>query len=140
MKSRLSIAAVVLLLLVLLVYCFGFIGNSFARIRRDQSIALPVSTSHIRCGQLFSLTFTDVDVDASFEVASNDLPAVLSQFRWETNSDDRFVLSERMKVPDGFVHPSALQRGWSHDGNCAYLQWYDLGRGRVGICIYTIWN
>ncbi len=49
-------------------------------------------------------------------------------------------LDQRMTVPTNFTHPDALRWGVSHDANTAYLQSYDVGDGRVGICIYTFWN
>jgi len=142
MKRFFLIAAAVLLLVVGLLYLTGFIGSSSARLAKDHSISLPSSVSHIRCGGLFSLRFTDSDADASFEIASKDLPAVLSQFSWQpgTGGDHINSLNERMPVPAEFLKPSALQRGVSHNNNVVFLQSYDLGGSRVGICIYTMIN
>ena len=143
MKSRLFIAVGLLSLFAIILYSTGFIGSSSARVVREHSVVLPPSASHIQCGGLFSVTtFGDFTADTSFEIAATDLPGVLSQFTWQFDMTNASIksLDERMAVPTQFTHPGALRWGASRDTNTAYLQSYDLGGGRVGICIYTFWN
>lgn len=143
MKPRLIIAVGILFLCTVALYATGFLGSSPERVTRDHSVALPSSASHIRCGGLFSITtFGDFDADTSFEVAAADLPAVLSQFTWQPDVSDASIksLGERMVIPPPFVRPDAMRWGRSRDGNTVYFQNYALGAGRIGVCIYTIWN
>lgn len=142
-KKRVILTAAYIGIPVILLFVFGFWGSTRARVARDHSVSLPVSASQIRCEGVVSLpTFGDFSADVSFEISAADLPALLSAFKWDpdTATPDIDPLSKRMSVPSHFGEITSLRSGMSRNGNRVYLQTHNIGDGRIGVCIYTIWN
>src|SRR5258708_1977713 len=129
------------ILILFVLYSQGLVGTSVARVEREHSCALPASVSHIHCrGPVAITTFGDFQALSSFDIASKDLPSLVSQFVWEPAAQTPALSQPRMAVPSRFGPLREARSGWSPGGNNVHLEVFELGDDRVGVCILTSWN
>jgi hypothetical protein len=132
-----------------LLYLFGYVGASSARIEREHGLKLPSSARSFVCrGDAWMHDFSDSGAASAFEMASLGLPAFISQLKVQKVTDgyDFFPI-----FPSNSQYP--IHRPWMSSGtplktyHCASptgdsldVQIWRIDEAHVGVLLYTDWN
>lgn len=147
-KSALGLLTV----LVVLALCFGmlfllgYVGSSDVRVSREHGLKIPSSAHSFVCGgDAWMHWFMDSGAASAFEMASNDLPSLLSQLKIrETHEGGCCIFpgnsQYQIRRPWTSGTPLKTYRCASRTGNSLDVQIWKVDDETVGILLYTDWN
>src|SRR6266566_3056568 len=101
-STKVALATILLLAWLLwLLFLFGYIGSSSARIRREHGLRIPPSAHSLVCGgDAWMHWFMDSGAASAFEMASEDISDFISQLTIEKTIEGE---------GDAFIFPSNSQ-------------------------------
>lgn len=151
--SAVLVAAILALVSVLgALFVFGYVGDSATRIQREHGLHLPSSAHNFVCrGEAWMHAFMDSGAASAFEMASSDVPSLVSQLKPFPDRQNDFGLEDT-----GCVFPSnpqyQIHRPWlsgvplkkycsvSSTGDSLDVQVWPMDDTHVGVLLYTDWN
>jgi hypothetical protein len=147
-KSALVMLTVVILLgsSLGLLFLFGYVGSSDARVSREHGLKIPSSAHSFVCGgDAWMHWFIDSGAASAFEMASNDLPSFLSQLKIrETHEGGCCIFpgnsQYQIRRPWTTGIPLTTYRCASRTGDSLDVQIWKVDDATVGVLLYTDWN
>ena len=130
-----------------LLFIFGYMGDSAARVRREHGLTLPASARGFVCrGDAWMHLFSDSGAASAFEMTARDLPGFLSQLKiLGTNDCTRgtiFPLNAQYQIHRPWTAGVSMKtyRCTSSTGNSLTVQIWPIDGDNVGVLLYTDWN
>lgn len=117
-----------------LLFVFGYVGNTLARVRREHGIQIPRSASHLVCTGDAWFPFLDRVAVSSFELALSDVGALTNQLRLKTPD----ALSAAFASDDEGSFASYYCD--SPTGDFLFVRLWKIDDSQVKVRLYTDWN
>jgi hypothetical protein len=143
-----TLAVVILLSCVLgLLFLFGCVGSSAARVRREHGLKVPSSARGFVCrGDAWMHLFSDSGAASAFEMDSRELPSFVSQLKIRQSNEGApeniFPINAQYQLRRPWMSgvPMQTYRCASATGDSLEVQIWAIGEDNVGVLLYTDWN
>ena len=135
-KSTFKLIAVILAAVcaIILLFVFGYVGDSVTRVKREHGVQIPPSASHFVCRGDAWIPFLDRVAVSTFEMARTDVGSFTNQFRVKTSD----ALSAAFASDD--EGSFATYYCDSPTGDFLFVRLWKIDDSRVRVRLYTDWN
>ena len=130
-----------------ILFLFGYVGNSAARVRREHGLNVPSSARGFICrGDAWMHLFSDSGAASAFEMAARDMPGFISQLRIRQTNEGRngniLPINAQYQIHRPWMSAVSMQtyRCASLTGNSLAVQIWQIDDANVGVLLYTDWN
>jgi hypothetical protein len=130
-----------------ILFLFGYVGNSAARVRREHGLKIPPSAYGFICrGDAWMHLFSDFGGASAFEMAARDLPAFVSQLKVRQSNQGRrgniFPGNAQYQIHRPWMSDASTQTYdcESSTGDSLLVKIWAIDDEHVGVLLYTDWN
>jgi hypothetical protein len=130
-----------------ILFLFGYVGNSAARVTREHGLKVPSSAYGFICrGDAWMHLFSDSGGSSAFEMARRDLPGFVSQLKVRQSNQGRhgniFPGNSQYQIHRPWMSGVSMQTYdcESPTGDSLLVQIWAIDDGHVGVLLYTDWN
>ena len=144
-----AILAVVILcsFAYVLLFLFGYAGNSAARVRREHGLKVPSSARGFICrGDAWKHLFIDSGAASAFEMEVRDLPSFVTQLKILKTSEglpcNIFPGNSQYQIHRTWMSDNSMKTYLcaSPTGDSLEVQIWAIDEAHVGVLLYTDWN